>query len=249
MKKEDGFEKFVAIFIFVLIFIATCITLTFKFSQYGYLLEIKDYFNFAASFGGAILSAMMSLMILYITVKQTREIQEENRIVQKENEKRQRRVDSLICMPILDIDYNKEYFDIKNKTYETMKPYIEDYNGCVEFRCWIKFKNIGKGPCKINSYTISFNYINENGVNSDSEYKVICGSNYIIPQEKTINYQISFKDENIRVDYKIVPIYTLNIYFSDVLKSDYVQVYTIFIRDNKVNNIQVNLPQLIEYNF
>ncbi|WP_252224319.1 MULTISPECIES: hypothetical protein [unclassified Clostridium] len=78
MKKEDGFEKFVAIFILVLIFIATCITLAFKFSQYGYLLEIKDYFNFAASFGGAILSAVISLMILYITVYQTREIQKEN---------------------------------------------------------------------------------------------------------------------------------------------------------------------------
>lgn len=62
----------------VLFLIGGIIVLCFRMLPYGEQLEIKDYFNFASSYIGASVGAIISLFVLYITVGQTREIQKEN---------------------------------------------------------------------------------------------------------------------------------------------------------------------------
>lgn len=75
-KKASRMFGFLAI---VLIIVGLTIALTFRNLPYGEQLEIKDYFNFVGSFTGASISALISIVVLFITVSQTREIQEENR--------------------------------------------------------------------------------------------------------------------------------------------------------------------------
>ena len=61
------------IFVILLAIIAGCIALIFKYSKYGFFLEIKDYFNFAGTFGGAILGGLISLIILKTTLESQKE--------------------------------------------------------------------------------------------------------------------------------------------------------------------------------
>lgn len=60
-------------FIFVITIIMICIMAMFKLSKYGDQLDIKDFFQFVASFGGAILGAIVSFRILSLTVEKQRE--------------------------------------------------------------------------------------------------------------------------------------------------------------------------------
>ena len=66
----------------ILSIIAVCVAIAFKNSKFGNLLEIKDYFNFAGSFGGAILGGFISLIILKVTLKEQRKQFEEQRKIE-----------------------------------------------------------------------------------------------------------------------------------------------------------------------
>lgn len=66
--KEDQESKLYLKIFSMFIFIAIFIPIIFKVSKYGYELEIKDYFNFAGSFGGAIFGGIISLIILKTTL-------------------------------------------------------------------------------------------------------------------------------------------------------------------------------------
>ncbi|EHK2337675.1 TPA: hypothetical protein ACSQWB_000965 [Clostridium perfringens] len=83
MKRFEN--KFVITLIAILFaLIATCIALVFKYSKYGYLLEIKDFFNFAGSFGGAILGGLVSIVVLKFTLDKQKEQFDEERRIAKE---------------------------------------------------------------------------------------------------------------------------------------------------------------------
>ncbi|MDQ0150048.1 hypothetical protein ACFO6R_08530 [Eubacterium multiforme] len=76
---EDN-KLYLKIFLFF-IFISFFIPIIFKISKYGYELEIKDYFNFAGSFGGAILGGIISLIILKTTLaKQEQQFDKQRKI-------------------------------------------------------------------------------------------------------------------------------------------------------------------------
>ncbi|NFO40802.1 hypothetical protein FDB42_11985 [Clostridium botulinum] len=252
--KKDEFEKFVAIFMFVLIFIATCIMSAFKFSQYGYLLEIKDYFNFASSFGGAILSALISMMILYITVKQTREIQQDNR-------RRQDIADSLTCIPMLDVNYSMneenshcgECENLKMRKYE----YKNEESDTIELDIigWILLDNIGKGPCNVKKHRIQYTYCDKIKTNyvtkwtDDFEDKSIkVESTEIITTNRNKLYQISISDNKVLNDYILSSIMVLELYYNDLLCNEYIQKFTLFCDDKvtEIKSVIVDLPKLIK---
>ncbi|OPF51535.1 hypothetical protein BH721_01415 [Clostridium baratii] len=73
------------IYVGILSFIAFCVAIIFKKSEFGYLLEIKDYFNFAGAFGGAILSGFISLVILKVTLTKQKEQFDEERTINATN--------------------------------------------------------------------------------------------------------------------------------------------------------------------
>jgi len=72
------------IFMISIIIVSVALMLLFKNSYYGSELKIEHYFNFVSSFGGAILVSMTSVIVLVVTVKQTRDIQ--NKIIKREEE-------------------------------------------------------------------------------------------------------------------------------------------------------------------
>lgn len=139
--RKDSFENFTVIFLLTLIFVAICIACTFKLSKYGYLLEIKDYFNFAASFGGAILSAGISMIVLFITTKQTREIQDENKNLQETYDKKQTSLEARKYIPVLDV-VNSAENEIKKCKKDIMS-------------ISLMLNNKGEVPCNIDGYKIS----------------------------------------------------------------------------------------------
>lgn len=77
--EDKKFGKFFTGFILYMIGVGLSVALVFRFMPYGYTLEIKEYFNFAGSFGGAILGAIVSFLILYVTVIRERSALEEQR--------------------------------------------------------------------------------------------------------------------------------------------------------------------------
>jgi hypothetical protein len=81
-KKEksevDNLTEMISKFVLTLSGVALLILFGFRIGPYGEQLKINDMLGYTASFGGAILSSMTSLIILYVTFKQTRKIQEEN---------------------------------------------------------------------------------------------------------------------------------------------------------------------------
>ncbi|NRT90921.1 hypothetical protein [Clostridium beijerinckii] len=81
--EEYKFTNIILQFVSTLSGIALLIVGGFKFSPYGQDLKVSDYLNFIGSFGGAILGAMMSLLILVITINN-----------QKKNMDDQRRIDN-----------------------------------------------------------------------------------------------------------------------------------------------------------
>lgn len=64
----------------VLMIIGISISIIFRIIPYGDQLVIEDYFNFAGSFAGASIGALISMFVLYVTVNQTKEIQKENSV-------------------------------------------------------------------------------------------------------------------------------------------------------------------------
>ncbi|MBN1079298.1 hypothetical protein [Clostridium botulinum] len=77
--KNKSFEQAVSIFILYIIGIGAFVAIAFRISSYGHELKISDYFNFVGSFGGAILGAIVSFLILYITVIRERNALEQQR--------------------------------------------------------------------------------------------------------------------------------------------------------------------------
>ncbi|HII4440515.1 TPA: hypothetical protein ACY4R4_001334 [Clostridium perfringens] len=67
----------------ILTLIAIEIAFVFKISKYGNLLEIKDFFNFAGSFGGAILASWISIIILIFTLEKQKEQFDEERKIER----------------------------------------------------------------------------------------------------------------------------------------------------------------------
>lgn len=71
-KEDEESNLYSRIFLFLICY-AFLIALIFRILPYGEQLEIKDYFNFAGSFGGAIIGGFISLVILKITLKEQKE--------------------------------------------------------------------------------------------------------------------------------------------------------------------------------
>lgn len=79
--EESKFTNMILRFVVILTAVAMMIVLVFRGSPYGNQLTIGDYLGFAGDFGGAILGAMMSLMILAITLnKQKKDLEDQRQI-------------------------------------------------------------------------------------------------------------------------------------------------------------------------
>ncbi|MGG5461489.1 hypothetical protein [Clostridium sp. B9] len=83
-KNKINFTIGIIIITGLFVLIAIGIASIFKHSPYGDLLEIKDFFNFAGSFGGAILGGLVSIMILKFTLDKQKEQFDEERRLEKE---------------------------------------------------------------------------------------------------------------------------------------------------------------------
>lgn len=71
--KEDEESKLYSRIFLFLIFCAFSIAFIFRILPYGEQLEIKDYFNFAGAFGGAIIGGFISLIILKVSLKEQKD--------------------------------------------------------------------------------------------------------------------------------------------------------------------------------
>ncbi|MGN2371868.1 hypothetical protein ACTFJW_17800 [Clostridium cagae] len=126
-KEKNELEKFIMCFLGALISIALCIAFVFKVSTYGNQLKIDDYFNFTASFGGAILGALISMIILYVT------------IINNKKENDDKRIEDV--MPILEIKK-------PDTTISSMPVYLNCKNSGTEAQQnqLLVIENIGIGP-------------------------------------------------------------------------------------------------------
>lgn len=143
-KKKDLYEKFGSTliwFIIGLVIIAASIALTFRFSKYGDELKIQDYFAYAGSFGGAILSAGISFFILFITIERGKIEQEENML----NSAR----------PILKINFNNIGNSHNYKIYYIKTNSKENSPDRLNF----SIKNIGTGPARNLKIKIEDEYV------------------------------------------------------------------------------------------
>lgn len=146
--KVDEFSKLLVVFLIGLIIIAITIAVAFKNSKYGGLLEIKDYFNFAGSFGGAILSASISFFILFITIESNKSEQQESMLN--------------LSRPVLKVQVNfasvapqneRNYYAMKDVNQNRVRDRVKD-------RVSLEIKNIGTGPArkltiKIGDFTVT----------------------------------------------------------------------------------------------
>ncbi|MDU3323780.1 hypothetical protein [Clostridium sp.] len=140
-KKDDRFINGVLWLIGWMILFAIVLSLTFKSFDKANEITIVNAFEFAGSFGGAILGAGVSLIILSITlIRQRRDAEE-----QREVDKRIRREDMLnSSRPVLKVQKYKTVngaADINRFYYEASG--TETHNDIC-----LNIKNIGTGPAR-----------------------------------------------------------------------------------------------------
>lgn len=209
------------------------IMLVFRNSKYGQLLEVNDYFNFIGSFGGAILSAIISLIVLYITVQQTREIQNENKTLQETYDKKQTSLEARKYIPVLDV-VNSAENEIEKCKKDTML-------------ISLMLNNKGEVPCNIDGYKIScsarsgrqkIEIENDTRKINVNLLKVFCKDdnkkyNFIINDPEVENLPIG---DEIRIYIKL--------FLTSSLNYKYHQTIGIVLENERINNskTEITLP-------
>ncbi|WP_238858963.1 hypothetical protein [Clostridium sp. YIM B02569] len=142
---DKKFTNMLLQFVGALSLIAIVIALCFRFGAYGEQLKINDFLGYTASFGGAILGSMTSLVILYITIINSKKDYEDTKLN--------------AVMPILKIckDLNSQQYD-----------FVLDADNITEFGnikedVKLKIKNIGVGTARDIKIKFNNNYVTNRG--------------------------------------------------------------------------------------
>lgn len=127
-KSEEGkLANMILKFVIILSVIALLIAGSFRMSPYGNELKIGDYLSFAGAFGGAILGAMMSLMILTITIKnQKKDLEEQRKIDDDSRDEERKRFERSHNIQIINdkLNFYMELFELTLNLVEEINKII-----------------------------------------------------------------------------------------------------------------------------
>ncbi|MBY6916035.1 hypothetical protein [Clostridium botulinum] len=189
---------------------------------------------------GSITGGLATLIALYITVKQTREIQEDNKKRQQEYEEIQTSLEAKKYIPLL---------DIKDNNWDENVLYKINENGYM--LVFLRLKNKGEVSCNIYGYKINCTWKNADNQRIDIVNDTVsCKINLVQVISKDDDKMAEFiiRDEKIKnLIYKDKISIYITLYLKSTLNYRYEQTIGLDLRDNHVheNIINISLPKWI----
>lgn len=246
----EAYYKKNRIKIIILILVVIVIAAPFILNCFSATITWEAWVSFLGSYLGGVFGGAGTLIAVIITTRQAKKHQEENLIetrkIQAENRNEQRRIESLIYMPILDIDIVEP--DRSNGAKEIMRIYRE--NGGFYFI--LNIKNKGKAPCNIDRINLNCTFKNNekviqvNGENNVTENHIITNEVKVINAGESKSICIQELNSSINSMTEIFPMIYIKFFITNALGYKYTQIFLVNIKDNRVDeNVEIMLPQWI----